>query len=55
MFKDKHSYPNTNSITDSKIYHEKLTKIYSVYDNYSLYREFHEDNRKSRSPSKKLS
>ena len=29
--------------------------IYSVNDHYSLYTEFPEDKRKSRSPSKKLS
>ena len=40
MFKDKHSYPNTNSITDSKIYHGKWTKIYSVYDNYLYIENF---------------
>ena len=30
-------------------------KVYTVYEHYSLYREFPEDKRKSRSPSKKLS
>ena len=55
MFKDKHSYPNANSIADSKILSRKRTKIYAVYEHYYLYREFPEDKRKSRSPSKKLS
>ena len=55
MFKDKHSYQNANSIADSKILSRKRTKIYAVYEHYSLYREFPEDKRKSRSPSKKLS
>ena len=55
MFKDKHSYRNANSIADSKILSWKRTKIYAVYEHYSLYREFPEDKRKSRSPSKKLS
>ena len=54
MFKDKHSYPKANSIADSKILSWKQTKIYNVYKHYSLYREFPEDKRKSRSPSKKL-
>ena len=52
MFKDKHLYPNANSIADSKILSWKRTKIYAVYEHYSLYREFPEDKRKSRSPSK---
>ena len=52
MFKDKHSYPNANSIADSKILSWKRTKINVVYEHYSLYREFLEDKRKSRSPSK---
>ena len=55
MFKDKYSYPNVNSIADSKVLSWKRTKIYVVYEHYSLYREFPEDKRKSRSPSKKLS
>ena len=54
MLKDKHSYPNANSIVDSKILSRKRTKIYAVYEHYSLYREFPEDKRKSRSPSKKI-
>ena len=55
MFKDRHSYPNANSITDSKFLSWKRIKIYAVYVYYSLYREFPEDKWKSRSPSKKLS
>ena len=35
-----------------KIYHGKGQKIYAVNENYSLNREFPEDKRKSRSPSK---
>ena len=34
MFKDIHSYPNSNSIADSKILSRKSTKIFAVYDNY---------------------
>ena len=40
MFKDEHSYPYANSITDSKILSWKLTKIYAMYEHYSLSREF---------------
>ena len=53
--KNKHSYPNTNSIADLKILSWKRKQMYAVYEHYSLYREFPEDKRKSRSPSKKLS
>ena len=52
MFKDKRSYPNANSIADLKILSWKRTKIYAVYEHYYLYREFPEDKRGSRSPSK---
>ena len=38
-----------------KFYQGKGTKVYAVYEHYSLYKEFPEDKRKSRSPSKKLS
>ena len=55
MFKDKHLYPNANSITDSKILSWKGQKYMLCMSIISLYREFPEDKRKSRSPSKKLS
>ena len=55
MFKDKHSYLKANSIADSKKIIMKKDKIYAVYEHYSVYREFPENKRKSRSPSKKLS
>ena len=35
MIKDKHSYPNDNSIADSKKLSWKRTKIYAVYEYYS--------------------
>ena len=38
-----------------KFYHGKGQKISAVHEHYSLYREFLENKRKSRSPSKKLS
>ena len=52
---DEHSFPNANSIADSKILSRKKKKVYVVYEHYSLYKKFPEDKRKSRSPSKKLS
>ena len=54
MFKNKNSYPNANSIADSNILSWHRSKIYNVYQYYSLHREFPEDRRKSKSPSKML-
>ena len=51
IFKDKHSYPNANSIAHSKNLSWKSAKIYAVYEHYSKYSDVFED-KKSRSPSK---
>ena len=53
MFRDKHSYPNAYSITDSKKNME-MTKIYAVYEHY-LYSEFLEDKKKINVTTKNLS
>ena len=52
MFKNKNSYPNSNSIANSNILSWHRSKIYNAYQYYSLHREFPEDRRKSKSPSK---
>ena len=39
MFKDKHSYPKVNSITDSKILSLKKDLICAGYEHYPLYIE----------------
>ena len=52
MFLNKNEFSNTDSIADSKMLIWKRSKIYNVYEYYSLYRSFQSDKRKSKSPSK---